>query len=144
MEDAFGYVLFGVVAVAAVVALFAAVGVGRVYDQIGRGGLSLRDGSDRPASEPAVSSVVASRQREDEIRQMLTARNERRSRKGLAPVDIETEMAELLRPAVDPALAMEVRQHVESRNERRIARGQEPLDVEEEIARQLRTLGDPG
>jgi hypothetical protein len=71
---------------------------------------------------------------------MLDARNERRARRGEAPVDVEAELARLTAPAVDPGLEAEVRQLVIARNERRERRGQPPLDVEEEVARQLREL----
>ena len=51
MQDAFGIVLVVVVVLAAIVAIGTLVRLGRAYDQIGRGGMSLRDGSDRPAGE---------------------------------------------------------------------------------------------
>jgi len=76
---------------------------------------------------------------------MLEARNARRARKGLEPVDIEAELVRLTSAAhqagVDPALSDEVRQTVAARNARRAQRGQEPLDVAAEIERQLRELG---
>jgi hypothetical protein len=139
VQDAFGIVLIVVVALGALVAVITFVGVGRVYEQIGRGGLSLRDGTDRPAAEP-VSAAVASAEREAEIRQMLAARNERRLRRGQAPIDIDAELAALDRPAPDEALRAEVRQLVVARNERRLRAGKEPLDVEAEVERQLREL----
>ena len=139
VQDAFGIVLVVVVALGIVVAVITFVGVGRVYEQIGRGGLSLRDGTDRPAMEP-VSAGAAAAEREVEIRQMLTARNERRVRRGEAPIDIEAELAALDRPAADDALREEVRQLVVARNERRLRAGKEPLDVESEVERQLREL----
>ena len=112
-------------------------GRSKAYEQIGRGGLSIRD--EIPRHEP--SGAVAVRERDDEIRQMLDARNERRARRGEAPLDVEAELARLTAPVADPALAAEVRQLVIARNERRARRGQEPLDVEQEVARQLRELG---
>jgi hypothetical protein len=77
---------------------------------------------------------------------MLEARNERRLRRGQEPLDIETELATLVRPdpaalAADPALVAEVRDLVMARNERRVRQGKEPLDVDAEVARQLRDLG---
>jgi hypothetical protein len=74
---------------------------------------------------------------------MLEAKSARREARGEQPLDIEAEMAELLRPSVtvDPSLREEVRQLVVARNERRIRQGKEPLDVETEIDRQLRDLG---
>ena len=78
--------------------------------------------------------------RDDEIRQMLEARNERRVRRGQEPLDVEAELARLSRPAIDPALAAEVRQLVQARNARRVRRGEEPLDVEAEVQRALDEL----
>ncbi|MCW2957947.1 MAG: hypothetical protein JWP18_750, partial [Solirubrobacterales bacterium] len=112
---------------------------GKAYEQIGKGGLSLGDGTDRPAGEPMDAGSLAIR--DDEIRQMLQARNERRIRKGQEPVDIDVELAELTRTRVDPALLAEVRELVESRNRRRIRQGKAPLDVEAEVARQLEEFG---
>jgi hypothetical protein len=140
VQEAFGIVIVVVVVLAAIVAVVAAAGSGRAYDQIGRGGLSLRDGADRPAREPA--PAVAASEREAEIRQMLEARNARRLRQGKEPLDLEAELAALDRPAVDPVLATEVRQLVEARNARRLRQGKEPLDVEAEVARRLRELAD--
>src|SRR4051812_24357017 len=75
MQDALGFVIFGVVIVAAVVAVLTLRVTGKTYDQIGRGGMSLRDGSDRaPGGDP--SGAVALRERDGEIRQMLEGRNE--------------------------------------------------------------------
>lgn len=142
MQTAFGIVLFVVVLLAAIVAVIAAVGSSRAYDQIGRGGLSIGDGADRPPAEP--SGPVSAAVREEEIRQMLRARNERRARRGEAPLDVEAELAALTRPAIDPALLAEIRSLVEARNERRARRGQPPLDVDAEVARQLRELGASG
>lgn len=139
MEDAFGYVVFGVVIVAAIVAVATLRSSRSAYDQIGRGQMSLRDGSDR-GSEPAPTGAVALRERDDEVRQMLEARNARRARRGEAPLDVEDELRRLTAPQVDASLVAEVRSLVIARNERRARRGQPPLDVEEEVARQLREL----
>jgi hypothetical protein len=137
VQETFGVVIFAVVIVASIVAIITLFGRSKAYEQIGRGGLSIRD--DVPRREP--TGAVAVRERDDEIRQMLDARNERRARRGEAPLDVEAELARLTAPAVDAALRDEVRQLVIARNERRARRGQEPLDVEEEVARQLRELG---
>jgi hypothetical protein len=143
VQDAFWIVLVVVVIGASIVAVITFAMTDKTYAQIGRGGLSLRDGSDRPASEP-LSGAGFEAVRDDEIRQMLEARNERRARRGQAPLDIEDELATLLRPAAgaaaDPALVAEVRDLVVARNERRVRMGKEPLDVEAEVARQLREL----
>jgi len=139
VQEAFGIVIFTVVIVATIVAIATLFMRGKAYEQIGRGGLSLRD---EPNPRPAPTGAVAARERDDEIRQMLTARNERRARRGEEPLDIEAELARLTKPAVDPGLELEVRQLVIARNERRERRGQPPLDVDEEVARQLRELGE--
>jgi hypothetical protein len=138
MQDAFGIVLVVVVVLAAIVAIITLAGFGRAYDHIGRGGLSLRDGSDRPARD--ATPAMASAERDEEIRQMLDARNARRLRQGREPLDVEAEMAALARPAIDPGLVGEIRDLVVARNARRARQGQEPLDVEAEVARRLRDL----
>lgn len=144
MQDAFWIVLVVVVVGASIVAVITFAMSGKAYEQIGHGGLSLRDGSDRPAHEPpAMGSSAALAERDDEIRQLLEARNERRARRGQEPIDVDAELAALIRPApaaADPALVAEVRDLVIARNERRRRMGSEPLDVEEEVARQLRDL----
>jgi hypothetical protein len=138
MQEAFGIVLVVVVVLAAIVAIVTLAGFGRAYDQIGRGGLSLRDGSDRPAREATPAMAVG--ERDEEIRQMLEARNARRIRQGKEPLDVEAELAALARPAIDPGLAGEIRDLVVARNARRARQGKEPLDVEAEVARRLRDL----
>jgi hypothetical protein len=133
MEDAFGYVLFGVVVVAAIVAVFSLRG--ERYDHIGRGGL-FEDGP-RPEGGGGGDSAAV---RDAEVRQMLAARNARRVARGEAPVDVEEEIARLTRPAVDPALEAEVRSLVQAKNARRARQGKQALDVEAEVQRQLRDL----
>jgi hypothetical protein len=76
---------------------------------------------------------------------MVSARSERRVRRGEPALDIDAEVARLLDPpqrppAEDPGLAEEVRQLVVARNERRRRRGLEPLDVDSEVARALEEL----
>jgi hypothetical protein len=85
---------------------------------------------------------MAAGERDEEIRQMLEARNARRVRQGREPLDLEAEMAALARPAFDPGLAREVRDLVIARNARRARQGKEPLDVEAEVQRRLRDLED--
>jgi hypothetical protein len=138
VQDAFGIVIFVVVGVALVAAIYAAAGSGALYKQIGRGGLSL-DRDEQAAARP-LSGVVAQAVADEEIRQMLGARNARREARGEAPLDVETELARLTAPAVDPALEGEVRSLVIARNERRARQGKPPLDVEAEVRRQLDDL----
>ena len=137
MEDAFGYVIFGVVILGVVVAVVSLFFTGRLYDQIGRGGLSLNeDGPPKP--EPG--GAIYNAERDAEIRQMLVAKNARRAARGETEQDVETELAELTRPVIDAALMQEIRDMVMARNSRRVARGREPLDVEAEVRRQVRDL----
>ena len=141
MESAFLIVVF-VVGVLGVVAAVVSVFVGQGHEQIGRGGLSL-DTPDRPSAPPP-GSAAAQAEQEAEVRQLVEAKSARRQARGEAPLDVEAEVAALLRPssgAVDEGLRDEVRQLVIARNERRSARGQPPLDVETEDERQLRDLG---
>jgi hypothetical protein len=138
MDDAFLIVVIGVSLVAAVIAVIALATSGGAWDSVGRGGLSI--GEDRPDSSRAPAAPVSAAERDAEIRQYLEARNARRAARGLEPVDVEAELRELTRPAVDPALAAEVRQLVEARNARRVARGQPPLDVEAEVSKRLEEM----
>ena len=103
MQDAFGFVIVGVVIVAAIVALVTLGSARRSYDQIGADGLN--DGSDRPAHEPLGGAGHAA-VRDDEIRQMLGARNARRVRQGKAPLDVEAELRtlEAVPVTADPGL----------------------------------------
>lgn len=135
MEGAFGIVLFVVVGLAVVVAALTLVGRSGLYEQIGRGGLSLRDEEPAPVGAPALAV------RDQEIREMLAASNERRIARGEAPLDIEAELRRLTAPAADPSIEAEVRELVVARNERLVERGEPPLDVETEVARRLRELG---
>jgi hypothetical protein len=136
--DAFGTILIAACVVAIVVAAASYWGSGRLYRDIGRGRLGMerdRRGAGRPG--PAGQSEAR-----EEIRQMLEAKSARRQARGEAPIDVDDELAALIRgsPEHDPALREEVRQLVIARNERRRRQGKEPLDVEAEIERQLRAL----
>jgi hypothetical protein len=131
VEEAFGYVLFIVVVLAAIVAVISLRG--ERYDHIGRGGLFEDDTSTRATETPVAV-------RDEEVRQMLEAANARRVARGEAPRDVEAELQRLTRPAADPALEAEVRDLVQARNARRVRRGEPPLDVEAEVERQLRDL----
>ena len=141
MEEWFGIVVIVVSLVAIVVAVIALASSGRTFEQIGRGDLSLGEGG--AMSRPAGSGLapIDTAARDDEIRQMLGARNARRAARGEAPIDIEEELRALIAPPADPGLREEVRQLVEARNNRRVAKGQEPLDVDAEVSRRLRELG---
>ncbi len=133
------FVIFGVVIVGVIVAIGSLVNRDDLYDQIGAGGIG--DDRERPR-DPAPSSPAGAAVQEEEVRQMVQARSDRRVRRGEEPLDVDDEVDKLLHPAttVDPALRDEVRQLVIARNERRARQGKEPLDVEAEIDRQLRDL----
>lgn len=141
MRDAFGTVLLVVVIVSAVAAVWAAIGSGRVLEQIGRGGLALDHDSDQPRAGGAGGSAARA-ERDAEIRQLLEARNARRAARGQPPLDVEAELARLTAPQVDAAVEAEVRQLVDARNARRVRAGRPPLDVETEVARSLAELRD--
>jgi hypothetical protein len=84
---------------------------------------------------------VLAAERDEEIRQMVGARNARRVARGEAPKDVDEEIARLSGgPSVDPGLEAEIRSLVEAKNQRLIRRGKEPLDVETEVQRQIRDL----
>jgi hypothetical protein len=89
-------------------------------------------------------SAAGMRERDEEIRQMLEARNARRMRRGEAPVDVEQELRNLTGPQIDPQLLLEIRQLVEARNYRRARAGKPPLDVDAEVEREISRLGDVG
>jgi hypothetical protein len=137
----FGVVVIVVGIVGAVIAILSYVGSGNLYRGIGKGPFALDTDDRRPAPRPG--SAIALREQEDEVRQMLQAKSDRRVARGEAPLDVEAEVNALLRPAtrVDPELREEIRQLVVARNERRIRRGEEPLDVDAEFERQVRDLG---
>jgi hypothetical protein len=145
--EAFGVVLIVVCVVAAVAAAVSYRGTGSIYSGLGReGGMSMDSDDDlRPARSAAPPPAAASSpEAQEEIRQLLEAKNARREARGQAPLDVEAELASLTASVpseADPALRDEVRQLVIARNERRERQGKPPLDVEEEVERQLRELG---
>jgi hypothetical protein len=120
MEGAFPIVLFVVIGVAAVAAVWALATSGGSYDQIGRGG--IEQAPERPATDA---------ERHAEIREMLALNNARRAARGEPPLVLDEP---------DPELREEVRALVEAKNARRAARGLEPLDVEAEVERRLSDL----
>ena len=139
LQDAFAYVLFGVVIVGVIAAIASFFFRADAYDSIGRGGFFVDEDAARRGPGGAASVNVA--ERDEEIRQMLEARNARRVAAGKEPVDVEDELARLVAPTVDAQLREEIRDHVVARNARRIRRGQEPMDVDAEVERQISSLG---
>jgi hypothetical protein len=150
-EVGLGTVLILVVLVALPLgALAFAMGAGNALKQIGKGDFAIeqempqKGGSGPP---PPVPAAV----REEEIRQMVTARSYRRVARGEQALDVDAEVEKLLEPAggsgglgQDKDLRDEVRQLVVARNERRKRQGKKALDVEQEIERQLSELENLG
>jgi hypothetical protein len=138
--ETFGIAVIVIAVVAGLAAILSYVGSGQIYSSIGKGSFAL-DVEDRPAG-PKAGSPAAKAEQAEEIRQMLQAKSERRQARGEAPLDVDAELAALLRPpgGDDPELREEVRQLVIARNERRARRGEGPLEVEAEVDRQMRDL----
>ena len=135
-HGAFGTVIWVVCIAAGVVAVIALLSTGRTWDDFGRDHLMMDSEAPRGGGSGALQ------EREEEIRQMLEARNLRRVRRGEAPVDVERELRRLTAPQVDPELREEIRDLVKARNYRRVRAGKPALDVEAEVERELSQLGD--
>ena len=137
MHHAFGTVLWIVCIAGVIFAVVGLVASRRVWEDFGKNGLLLESELSRGAGP---GSAAALRERDDEIRQMLEARNARRVRRGEEPLDVEAELSRLTAPAIDPELRSEIRDLVIARNYRRERAGKPPLDVEAEIERELSKL----
>jgi hypothetical protein len=137
-SGAFGTVIWVVCIAAVVIAVVALVSSSKTWEDFGKGRLMM-DSESRPT---ASSSGPALRERDEEIRQMLEARNARRIRRGEPPLDIEQELSRLTTPQVDPELRQEIRDLVKARNYRRVRAGKPPLDVDAEVEREISRLGD--
>jgi hypothetical protein len=158
MQSAFPIVVFGTVGLSVVMSIVFLLSKGSMYDEIGSGGFPSEgegsSGGESPFGQSgsdydsiAMNPELQRAEREQEIRQMLQARSERRVRRGEPALDIDAEVARLMtaQPAStghDPGIAEEVLQLVVARNERRERQGLEPLDIEAEVARTLAEL-DP-
>jgi hypothetical protein len=146
MHSVLMIVLIAAIAFFVLGGLLSSMGAGSVYDQIGKGGLSM-DTDHEQRADPAPDSQLARAERDAEIRQMLEARSERHVRQGSEPLDIDAELAALSDSGQSGAegqnadIAREIRQLVIARNERRERQGQPPLDVDFEVARTLEALG---
>ena len=143
MEDALVTLVIVVVVIAGVVALYTVATSGHAYREIGKGGL------DAPAVDEPPPATAPPDDRDEEIRELLEARNARRARHGQPPLDVEAELAALTKAGLAGAVAGaahghelrdEVRVLVEARNRRRERAGLDPLDVDTEIERRLRDL----
>ena len=97
MQEALGIVIFVVVGVSVVIAVISLFGRSRLYDDIGRGGLSIGEDRDMRPRAGGPAPPVSAAEREEDIRQMLEARNARRVARGQEPLDVEAEIARQLR-----------------------------------------------
>jgi hypothetical protein len=141
VSGAFGTVVWVVCIVAAVIAVLGLVSSQKTWDDFGKGGLTMD--SERTASSRTTSSAGL-RERDEEIRQMLEARNARRRRRGEPPIDVEAELHRLTAPKVevDPELRQEIRDLVKARSYRRVRAGKPPLDIDAEVEREISRLGE--
>jgi hypothetical protein len=141
VHDAFGTVIWVVCITALVIALAALISSRKVWEDFGKDRLMLD--SDISPRGTGGGSPVSIRERDDEIRQMLEARNARRARRGEQPLDVEQELSRLTAPQIDSELRSEIRDLVIARNYRRERAGKPPLDVDAELRRELARLGNP-
>jgi hypothetical protein len=137
VQSAFGTVVLVVCGVGVAGAIAALLLNRRTWDEYGRNQL-VRDSETAPARPQA--GAATDRERDEEIRQMLEARNVRRRRRGEPELDVEAELGRLTAPLVDDELRAEIRDLVIARNHRRARQGKPPLDVEAEIQRQIAQL----
>jgi hypothetical protein len=140
VQSAFGTVVLVVCGVGVAGAIAALVFNRRTWDEYGRNQLVHDSEAGRSRPVPAEPLRGANGERDEEIRQMLEARNARRRRRGEPEVDIEQELGRLTAPLVDDELRAEIRDLVIARNHRRARQGKPPLDVEAEIERQIAEL----
>ena len=138
MQGAFGTVVLVVCGVGLAGAVVALLLGRRTWEDYGRNHLLM----ERHPPAPAGGAAAALSERDEEIRQMLEARNARRRRRGEPELDIEAEISRLTGPAVDDELRAEIRDLVIARNHRRARQGKPALDVEAEIERQIAALGE--
>ncbi len=138
VHGAFGTVLWVVCIVAAIAAVAALISTRKGWQEYGKSGLLLESEMTRSA---AAGGPAADREREEEIRQMMEARNARRLRRGEAPLDVDQEIARLSPPPkIDSQLQSEIRDLVKARNYRRVRAGKPPLDIEAEVQREVEKL----
>jgi hypothetical protein len=137
VQGDFATVVWVVCAIGIVVAFVSLVGIGKTWDELGKGGLVMERDLVRGHAQ---GSAAARAERDIEIRQLLEARNARRARRGEPPIDIEAELKRLTTPAIDDELRAEIRDLVGARNARRARTGKPPLDVEAEIEREIAGL----
>ncbi len=137
MQAAFAVVIWVVCGLGVVVGVAALIYSGRAWDDYGKNRLVM---DHEISSGPKQGSAAATVERDEEIRQLLEARNARRARRGQEPVDVEDELRRLTVPQLDADLREEIRDMVIARNHRRARFGKPPLDVDAEVQRQIADL----
>src|SRR4051812_43903398 len=95
---AFGTVLIVVCIVAVVVAALSFKGSGKIYRGLGKSGPFSMDEDHTSAAARSAPPSATSAEAQEEIRQMLEARNARREARGQAPLDVDAEVQALTRP----------------------------------------------
>ena len=109
----------------------------QAWEDLGKDRLLMDSELPRDSGSGSAASLL---ERDEEIRQMLNARNARRIRRGEEPLDVEHELSKLTSSTTDPALRAEIRDLVKARNYRRVRAGKPPLDIEAEIQREVEKL----
>jgi hypothetical protein len=144
VQSAFGTVVWVVCGVGIVGAIASLLLSAKTWEQYGKHHLLMdRETSGSvPADSSAAGSSAAVAERDEEVRQMLEARNARRRRRGEPEIDVERELNRLIAPAIDPELRSEIRDLVVARNHRRARQGKPPLDVDAEIEREIADLSE--
>jgi hypothetical protein len=140
MQSAFETVVLVVCGVGVAGAIAALLLNRHTWDEYGRNQLVRDSEGGRPGPPAAGAPTGANGERDEEIRQMLEARNARRRRRGEPEVDIDEELGRLTAPLVDDELRAEIRDLVIARNHRRARQGKPPLDVAAEIEREIAEL----
>lgn len=137
MQNAFATVLWIVCGLGIVIAFVALALSGKTWEEYGKNALVMDTDSPRDAKQGSAAALL---ERDDEIRQLLQARNLRRARRGEAAIDVESELRRLTAPQIDSELREEIRDMVIARNHRRARTGKPPLNVESEIEREIAGL----
>jgi hypothetical protein len=137
MHGTFNTVVWVVGIAGAVVAIIALIATRKTWQDFGKDALLMDSKGPRPTGGAVASP---NQERDEEIRQMLEARNARRIRRGERPIDVEEELGRLTAPLVDPELRKEIRDLVIARNYRRTRAGKPALDVDAEVEREISRL----
>ncbi|WP_026912878.1 hypothetical protein [Patulibacter minatonensis] len=139
MDSVFGIVIFSVVGISGVIAIGTFIfGGAPPHSTIG-GNAFVPSVNDPGVETPDM--------REDDVRQMLEARNRRRIARGESPQDIDAELRDLLSAPAEPVDDAEVRAEVEAmvaaRHARRRRRGRPEGDFAAEVEELLGRISRP-